>query len=52
MVLATGATVLLVREEEILFRFVFYNNTLNWLIIPKTDNIEIKLLLPIVCFST
>lgn len=50
MVLANGAVVLLVREEKIIFRLVFYNNTLKWLMMPKRDNIEVKLLLHIACF--
>ena len=46
MVLANGAIVLLlVREEKIIFRLVLYNNTLKWLMMPKRNNIEVKLLL-------
>lgn len=51
MVLANGAIVLLVREEKIIFRLVFYNNTLKRLMMPKRDNIEVKLLIHIACVS-
>lgn len=51
MVLANGAIILLVREEKNIFRLVFYNSTLKWLMVPKRDNIEVELLLHIACFS-
>jgi len=51
MVLANGAIVLLVREEKIGFRLAFYYNTQKWLVMPKRENTNVKLLLHIACFS-
>lgn len=38
-------------KKKIFFRLVFYNNTLKWLMEPNRDDIEVKLLLHIACFS-
>lgn len=51
MVLANGAIVLLVREEKNIFRLVFFNNSLKWLMMLERDNVKVKLLLHRACFS-